>query len=412
MKRTSIFAAVLLLVLALAGTAVAQSATVMTDKSDYAPGTIVTITGSGWQAGETVTLSFVESPLIDTHPNLSAVADASGNIFNNQFSPDSHDVNITFTLTAIGNSSGLQAQTTFTDASSASSGDGTMTISPTSVVAGSAGNTLTFTFQGELNNGHNFDAGSIITVTIPTGWTAPQISNSGNPGFVGNQANASGTTCNPGAPSVSGNVITIAQTCHGVDTFTFKYNGATAQSGAGAATFTTASRDGSSGSAVNLATSPSVTVTAGPASKLVFTSTAVTVTAGACSTALTVQSQDSSGNPSNVSGTAETLTPSANPSAGSSFYTDNTCTTAVTGSNLTIPIGSNSANFYFKDTAAGSPVITVTGSGAFTANGANAATQTETVNAATARRGQVIVASLFRKDRCTLIGAAVGESEE
>jgi hypothetical protein len=115
MKRTPVFVALLLL--ALAGTAVAQSATVMTDKSDYAPGTIVTITGSGWQAGETITLQLVESPLIDTPPTMTAVADANGNIFNNQFSPDLYDVGITFTLTATGNSSGLQAQTKFTDAS-------------------------------------------------------------------------------------------------------------------------------------------------------------------------------------------------------------------------------------------------------------------------------------------------------
>jgi hypothetical protein len=137
---------------------------------------------------------------------------------------------------------------------------------------------------------------------------------------------------------------------------------------------------------------------------VVFNSTAVTVTVGACSSALTVQSQDSAGNPSNVSST-ETLSPSASPSAGASFYTDNTCTTVVTGSNLTIPSGSNSASFFFKDTAPGSVLITVTGTGAFTANGTNAATQTETVIAATARRGQTIVATLFPMQRYTVLAA-------
>jgi hypothetical protein len=39
-------------------------------------------------------------------------------------------------------------------------------------------------------------------------------------------------------------------------------------------------------------------------------------------------------------------------------------------------------------------------------------TVSQTVNATTARRGQVIVASLFRNDRCTLIGAAARESDE
>lgn len=124
------FAAAFLLALALGGTAVAQSATVMTDQADYAPGTIVTITGSGWQPGETVTLSFVESPLVDTHPDLTAVADENGNIFNSQFSPDEHDIAISFTLTASGGTSGLQAQTSFTDAAPTL----TMTISGTGSV--------------------------------------------------------------------------------------------------------------------------------------------------------------------------------------------------------------------------------------------------------------------------------------
>src|SRR3989441_12002452 len=89
-------------------------ATVKTDAADYAPGTTVTITGTGWQPGETVTLSMVESPLTDTHPTMTAVADAFGNISNNQFSPDVHDVDVRFYLTATGIQS--QAQNTFTDA--------------------------------------------------------------------------------------------------------------------------------------------------------------------------------------------------------------------------------------------------------------------------------------------------------
>ncbi len=91
---------------------------VKTDQADYASGTTVTITGSGWQPGETVTLSYLESPLIDTHPTLTAIADANGNILNTQFSPDVHDINIRFYLTAVGSVS--QAQTTFTDSANKS----------------------------------------------------------------------------------------------------------------------------------------------------------------------------------------------------------------------------------------------------------------------------------------------------
>jgi hypothetical protein len=90
-------------------------ATVKTDKADYAPGEVVTIIGSGWQPGETVTLTMVESPLLDTHPVMTAVADGQGRITNTDFTPDEHDFNIRFYLTAVGGQSGFQALNTFTD---------------------------------------------------------------------------------------------------------------------------------------------------------------------------------------------------------------------------------------------------------------------------------------------------------
>ena len=168
MTRTLQFTFGLLFALGVQAVATAQSATVITDQSDYAPGQIVTITGSGWQPGETVTLSFVESPLIDTHPNLYAVADANGNIFNNQFSPDAHDLNITFTLTATGNSSGFQAQTTFTDASHIQS----VVVgsqNPTAVAPGSAA-----TYQVSFTStGSGADPVTLsVTSGLPAGATA------------------------------------------------------------------------------------------------------------------------------------------------------------------------------------------------------------------------------------------------
>ncbi|HYT31840.1 MAG TPA: hypothetical protein VEO37_04540, partial [Thermoanaerobaculia bacterium] len=94
----------------------ATGATVRTDRSDYFPGENVVITGSGWQAGEVVSLALQEDPPIDTHPTLYATADDSGNIFNNDFYTDWHDIGIAFTLTATGANSLLTATTTFTDA--------------------------------------------------------------------------------------------------------------------------------------------------------------------------------------------------------------------------------------------------------------------------------------------------------
>jgi hypothetical protein len=90
-------------------------ATVRTDKEDYAPGEIVTITGSGWEPGETVFMQLHEDPLVHGDRTLSAVADENGHIFNNSFSPEEHDIGVRFVLEATGQTSGRTAQATFTD---------------------------------------------------------------------------------------------------------------------------------------------------------------------------------------------------------------------------------------------------------------------------------------------------------
>ena len=90
--------------------------TVMTDKQDYVPGETVLITGSGWEPGETVALELVETPLIHPAEMLYAIADDAGNITNAEYVIQDHDLGQSFTLTATGLSSGLTAQTTFTDA--------------------------------------------------------------------------------------------------------------------------------------------------------------------------------------------------------------------------------------------------------------------------------------------------------
>jgi hypothetical protein len=90
-------------------------ATVRTDKEDYQPGETVIITGAGWEPGETVSMRLHEDPVVHGDRTLSAVADESGNIFNNSFSPEEHDFGVRFVLEAAGLSSGRTAQATFTD---------------------------------------------------------------------------------------------------------------------------------------------------------------------------------------------------------------------------------------------------------------------------------------------------------
>ncbi|PYU05528.1 MAG: hypothetical protein DMG33_10600, partial [Acidobacteria bacterium] len=147
---------------ALASTELYGFATVKTDKADYAPGTTVTITGSGWKPGETVTLTLVESPLIDTHGPYSVTADASGNISNSSFGTDTHDINVLFYLTAVGSVSGLQAQTSFTDAGTdtvtldfSGSTSGTVTSSPAGVNCSWNGSTKSGTCSLGITNGQS-----------------------------------------------------------------------------------------------------------------------------------------------------------------------------------------------------------------------------------------------------------------
>ncbi|HVE86255.1 MAG TPA: PKD domain-containing protein [Myxococcales bacterium] len=115
------------------------------------------------------------------------------------------------------------------------------------------------------------------------------------------------------------------------------------------------------------------TINPGTASRLAFITPQRTVVAGACSGAslvVTVQSQDTFGNASNVA-SATTVSLSSNPS-GAAFFSDSACSSSA--SSVTIAAGTNSANLFFRDTRAGT--LTLTGS----ASGFVNASQAETVS--------------------------------
>ncbi|HTD52201.1 MAG TPA: hypothetical protein VK780_04175 [Thermoanaerobaculia bacterium] len=78
---------------------------------------LIAISGSGWQPGETVSLVLRDLSQPGLDQTFSATADAAGEFFNDQFSPDVGQAPVTFLLTALGNSSGLKAQARFTDRS-------------------------------------------------------------------------------------------------------------------------------------------------------------------------------------------------------------------------------------------------------------------------------------------------------
>jgi hypothetical protein len=92
-----------------------SGATVTTDKTDYVPGETVIMTGSSWAVGETVQLTLHRDVGADD-TILTAVADADRNFTNSEYVIQDSDFNVTFLLTAAGQTSGYTAQTTFTDA--------------------------------------------------------------------------------------------------------------------------------------------------------------------------------------------------------------------------------------------------------------------------------------------------------
>lgn len=86
-----------------------------TDRADYHPGDVITISGAGWQSWERVAIVLSVTPA--THPDvhLTALADEDGNLRNTDYTVRPSDAGVVFSLTATG-ASGATAQTAgFTD---------------------------------------------------------------------------------------------------------------------------------------------------------------------------------------------------------------------------------------------------------------------------------------------------------
>ncbi|HET9407547.1 MAG TPA: Ig-like domain repeat protein [Candidatus Sulfotelmatobacter sp.] len=180
--------------------------TVQTDQGDYPPGTTVNISGNGFKAGESVAITLVESPLIDTHGPYTVTADANGNIADSSFTTDSHDLNVRFFLNVVGSQSGVQAQNTFTDSKPNTVTVGTQ--SPNPVAPGSAAQyTVTVNFNG---NGNPCTSPLSVNSALPTGATA-SFSPSSVTGTNGSNVNSSLTITTTGAtPPGSTNFTVLA----------------------------------------------------------------------------------------------------------------------------------------------------------------------------------------------------------
>ena len=83
--------------------------TIRTDKSDYPPGSPVTITGAGWAPGETVTIQIQESDSDDTF--LTDTADSTGSFTDTSYLIEDTDGGVQFLMTATGQTSGQRRRT-------------------------------------------------------------------------------------------------------------------------------------------------------------------------------------------------------------------------------------------------------------------------------------------------------------
>ena len=169
MKRLPVFLMLACLWICTA-TGAALGQTLTSDKTDYAPGETVTLTGTGWQPGEIVSVLLHEDPMRLPDITLSATTDISGEFVVTHV-VEENDLGVVYTATATGQTSGLTATTTFTDAPAA----GTAPVNPP---------TGGFGIDGDL--GAN-------TPTSGIGDWVP-----GSAGSGGNVLTAAGAPINPG----------------------------------------------------------------------------------------------------------------------------------------------------------------------------------------------------------------------
>jgi hypothetical protein len=135
-------------------------------------------------------------------------------------------------------------------------GDGAMTVSPTSAVYGSTGNTFTFTFTP--TGGRDFETGSSVMLTIPASWPAPVM-------LVNVFVNQGTCSLNP-SWTIIGSTITIdVWSCLSGQSFTIAYSNVTVPGFSGSPyTFLTETDVPGGNGIFPIASSPTVSITKAP----------------------------------------------------------------------------------------------------------------------------------------------------
>ena len=181
-----------------------SSASITTDKIDYVPGQTATISGRGFQAGETVRVKIHEDPHTPQERGFDAVADADGN-FSGEYVVQDYDQDMKFIVGARGLTSGATAQTTFTDAVTVTPATGGTNISADKAANSTSPAGGTFSTIGNIliseNLINDFSASGTLILSAPTGWQ-----------FNAGAGSVSTTKSGPGANELSASLTVTTTT--------------------------------------------------------------------------------------------------------------------------------------------------------------------------------------------------------
>jgi uncharacterized membrane protein len=144
--------------------AFAQTApSIQSDKADYQPGEVVTLTGSGWQDGESVNIVVNDDQGQTWSHTATVTADSSGNISDSFALPDWFVAS--YKVTATGAQSGA-VTSSFTDANVQD-----LVLSPTSASV-TQGGSATYSAQVQINGNSNNCTTTLSASGLPAGATA------------------------------------------------------------------------------------------------------------------------------------------------------------------------------------------------------------------------------------------------
>ncbi|HAF25255.1 MAG TPA: hypothetical protein DCK93_20505, partial [Blastocatellia bacterium] len=199
---------------------ISSAATVTSDKLDYAPGTPVLVSGTGWQPNESVTVTLHEDPHITTeNPHTFTVqADGNGNFTFQEYAPEDADVGVSYIVAAVGQSSNLTAQTSFHDAPTVTPATGGSAISADTAATGGTG-VFTSLTGPIITESATADVGTgTIIINVPsgfefdTGGTAPNVNITRLSGTGAPTKNTAGSITSVTSASVTFTVTTASNT--------------------------------------------------------------------------------------------------------------------------------------------------------------------------------------------------------